>query len=366
MAGQFEITCSRGFPDWLASQQVSLGVTTYQGNRLLLLGLKPDGRLAVFQRVFERCMGLYAVSRPEEPPSQTLWMTSKCQVWRFENMLVPGQHFDGCDRSFAPQQVFYTGDVDAHDIAVESTGRVLFVSTLLSCVATLSERFSLQPVWRPPFVSKLAAEDRCHLNGLALEHGRMKYVTACAKADSFDGWRDHRDTGGCVLDVESGETILTGLSMPHSPRVYRDKLWVLNSGAGEFGYVDREVGRLECVAECSGYARGLAFVNGWALVGTSLPRHEPTFRGLPIEQKFSATGQTPRCGLQVISLETGDTAHWVRIEGDVQELYDVVVLPEVVRPRAAGIQNDEVHHNIWFQDETGEHRSWTAAPKSRP
>ncbi len=364
MATNFEITCSRGFPDWLAEQQVSLGVTTYQGNRLLLLGLKPDGQLSVFQRIFQRCMGLHVVEHAassDDRPAQTLWMTSQCQIWRFENMLAAGQLFDGCDRSFAPQQTFYSGDVDAHDIAVEASGRVLFISTLLSCVATVSDRYSLEPVWKPPFISKLAAEDRCHLNGMALEDGQLKYVTACAQTNSFDGWRDQRDSGGSVIDVASGEAVVTGLSMPHSPRVRDGRLWVLNSGHGQFGHVDRQAGRFEPVAECSGYARGLSFSGDWAIVGTSLPRHEPTFRGLPLEKKSG--GEGARCGLQIVSLSRGEVAHWVRIEGDIRELYDIVVLPDVKRPRAAGVLDDEVNHNIWFRDADGSHRSWTANPK---
>ncbi len=364
MTQNFEITCSRGFPGWLAEMQLSLGITTYQGNRLLLIGLKPDGQLSVFQRIFQRCMGLHVVVRSDEPPAQSLWMTSQCQVWRFENMLEPHQTLDGFDRSFAPQQVFYTGDIDAHDIAVEESGRVVFISTLLSCVATLSDRYSLEPVWRPPFVSKLAAEDRCHLNGLALEGGRLKYVTACSQSDTFDGWRDQRDSGGCVIDVDSGEAVISGLSMPHSPRVYQDRLWVLNSGHGEFGYVDRKTGTFECVADCSGYARGLTFVDNWALVGTSLPRHEPTFRNLPLEKKSADGGASSRCGLQIVNVDRGEVSHWLRIEGEIRELYDVVVLPNVHRPRAAGVLDDEVNHNIWFKDEEGRHRSWTAGMKT--
>ena len=151
--------------------------------------------------------------------------------------------------------------------------------------------------------------------------------------------------------------------MPHSPRIHRDRLWVLNSGHGELGFIDRDAGRYERVADCTGYARGLAFLDDWAVVGTSLPRHEPTFRGLPLEQKLADQGAAPRCGLQVVSLERGETLHWLRIEGDIQELYDVVLLPDVHRPRAAGIQDDEVNHNIWFVDDDGRHRSWAADKK---
>ena len=114
---------------------------------------------------------------------------------------------------------------------------MIFVNTLFGCLATFSPRASFQPLWRPPFLSALVPEDRCHLNGLAMRDGRPAYVTAVAASDVADGWRDRRRDGGCVIDVASGGIVASGLSMPHSPRWYRDRLWVLNSGTGEFGSV---------------------------------------------------------------------------------------------------------------------------------
>src|SRR5690606_29974768 len=124
---------------------------------------------------------------------------------------------------------------------------------LFGCLATTSETHSFVPLWKPPFASRLAAEDRCHLNGLALKDGRPKYVTAVSQSDVADGWRDQRTRGGCVVDVESNEIIATGLSMPHSPRWYRDRLWLLNSGTGFLGTLDTGSGRFEEVAFCPGY-----------------------------------------------------------------------------------------------------------------
>jgi uncharacterized protein (TIGR03032 family) len=207
-----EVLSSREFPAWLAEQRVSLGFTTYQTGKLFLLGLKPGAQLAVFERTFNRCMGLWA-------DGQTLWMNSLYQLWRFENILRPGNLHNGHDRLYVPKIGYTTGDLDVHDIAVEATGRVVFVNTRFGCLATLSERFSFTPLWHPPFLSKLAAEDRCHLNGLALVDGHARYVTAVSSSDVADGWRDRRHDGGVVLDVRANRVVASRLSMPHSPRV---------------------------------------------------------------------------------------------------------------------------------------------------
>src|SRR5258708_22119121 len=156
-------------------------------------------------------------------------MSTLYQLWRFENALRPGFQHQGCDRLYIPKVGYTTGDLDVHDIAVEASGRVLFVNTKFGCLATLSERDSFTPLWRPPFVSRLAAEDRCHLNGLALEDGRARYVTAVSPSDVVDGWRDRRGDGGCVGEVTTNRTVAAGLSMPHSPRFHQGQRWVLNS-----------------------------------------------------------------------------------------------------------------------------------------
>ncbi|QJX01283.1 TIGR03032 family protein [Frigoriglobus tundricola] len=329
------VTSSRHFPAWLAAERISLAVTTYQTGKLILIGLHPDGRLSVHERTFNRCMGLWG-------DGQSLWMSSQYQLWRFENVLMPGGRHDGYDRLYVPRVGHTTGDLDVHDIAVEAGGRVVFVNTRFGCLATLSPRDSFAPLWRPAFLSKLAAEDRCHLNGLALAAGRVRYVTAVGTSDAADGWRERRRDGGVVIDVTDNRVVVAGLSMPHSPRVYRDRLWLLNSGTGHFGSTDPVRGTFEPLTFCPGYLRGLAFSGDYAVTGLSRPRHDKTFSGLPLDDALSSRGCEARCGLQVIDLRSGDIAHWVRIEGLVSELYDVVVLPGVVRPMALGFKTDEI------------------------
>ncbi len=149
----FELIASRQFTAWLVEQRLSLAFTTYQTGKMFLIGLQPDGRLSVFERTFNRCLGLWG-------DGQTLWMSSLYELWRFENVLDAGQVANGYDRVYVPRVGYVTGDLDIHDVAVDADGGVVFVNTLFGCLATISDRHSFIPLWKPPFLSKLAAEDR--------------------------------------------------------------------------------------------------------------------------------------------------------------------------------------------------------------
>jgi uncharacterized protein (TIGR03032 family) len=329
------LSASRQFPEWLVEQGASLAFTTYQAGKLFLIGVRPDGRLSVFERTLARCMGLHA-------SGNSLYVASLFQVWRFDNTLDPGESYNEHDRLFVPRIGWITGDLDIHDIALDANARPIFANTLFSCLATISEEASFAPIWQPAFISRLAAEDRCHLNGLAMAEGRPVYVTAVARTDVADGWREHRTGGGVLIEVASSETVIGGLSMPHSPRVYRGQVYLTNAGTGEFGRIDLMAGKFEPIAFCPGFLRGLAFIDHFAVVSLSLPRESRTFQGLQLDENLTSRGAVPRCGLMVIDLKTGDAPHWLRIEGIVKELYDVAVLEGVRRPAAIGFKTDEI------------------------
>jgi uncharacterized protein (TIGR03032 family) len=339
-----QVLASRHFSAWLAEQNVSLALTTYQAGKLFLIGRQTSGRISVFERTFNRCMGLWT-------GGPTIWMTSLYQLWRLENGLKPGHLHDGHDALYIPRIGHTTGDVDLHDLAVERDGRVLFVATTFNCLGTLSQRYSFQPLWRPPFVSQTVPQDRCHLNGLALVDGRAAYVTAVSQSDVADGWRDQRSGGGCVVDVRADQVVATGLSMPHSPRWYRDRLWVLNSGTGYLGHIDFAQGRFVPMTFCPGYLRGLTFVGDYAVVGLSRPRHDGTFGGLALQDELQRQSAEPQCGVQVIDLQSGEVVHWLRLQGDVSELYDVGALPGVVRPMSLGFKSDEIRRLVAVDDD---------------
>ena len=342
---KFALIPSSNFIEWLAEAGASIAFTTYQAGKMFLLGRAADGRLSIFERTFPRSMGL-AVGRD----GSSLALATQYQIHRFDNVLGPGQSTsDGHDAVFAPHVSWVTGDVDAHDVGFGPEGRPLFVNTKFSCLATVSDAHSFKPIWQPSFISRLAPEDRCHLNGLAMADGEARYVTAVSRSDVSDGWRDRRAYGGVVIDVKNQDIVAEELSMPHSPRLYEDRLWVLNSGAGEFGYVDLKSGKFESIAFCPGYARGLAFVNRHAVIGLSLPR-DRGFAGLPLDMALGARDTDPRCGLVVIDLDKGEIVAWVRIEGLVRELYDVAILPGVTRPSLIGFKSDEIRFVISIEE----------------
>ncbi|GFE68967.1 TIGR03032 family protein [Chroococcus sp. FPU101] len=340
---KLEINTSRQFVPWLAEQNISLAFTTYQAGKVFFIGLQPNGQLSVFERTLDRCMGLYT-------EGNSLYISTLYQLWRFENTLETGQEYQDYDAFYVPQMSYVTGDLDIHDVTLVN-GELIFVNTLFSCLATVSPTHSFIPLWQPPFISKIAAEDRCHLNGLAIRDFKPRYVTAVSQSDLAEGWREQRQNGGCVIDVQSDEIIATGLSMPHSPRYYQEKLWLHNSGTGEFGYIDINSGEFNPIAFCPGYLRGLAFSSDFAIVGLSKPRGNKTFSGLLLNERLNQQNASARGGLFVIDLNRGDIVHSLTIDGIVHELYDVVVLPKIRRPMAIGFKSDEIRRVITI----GEH-----------
>ncbi len=339
---------SQNFNNWLAAQNCSLALTTYQAGRLFLIGRKPDGSVRAHERLIEQCQGLWT-------DGQSLWTSSRHTMWRFENDIPAGQQTQtGVDRLFVPREGRVTGRVDVHDIGMGELGQFggpegygpIFVCTAFNCLATTSDDASLRPLWRPPFISAMLAEDRCHLNGLAMDGDRAAYVSAVSRSDVADGWRERRRDGGVVLDVATGETVASGLSMPHSPRLYDGRLWVLNSGQGELSVIDPADGKVTSVAFCPGYARGLSFIGRYAVIGLSRPRNNQTFEGLPLEEHLEAKDAAPRSGLIIVDIDSGAIVEWLRFEHTINELYDVAILPGVQQPEAIGFQGSEIEQHI--------------------
>jgi uncharacterized protein (TIGR03032 family) len=331
-----EFFASRQFVAWLIEQNLSLAFSTYQSGKVFFLGHNEKHELSIFERTFERPMGLWS-------DGQVLLLSSLYQIFRFQNTLPEGQLNDDYDRLFVPQVSYITGDLDVHDIHFDAARQQpLFVNTLFSCLARTSSTHSFEPCWQPDFITDLMPEDRCHLNGLAIKDGVPTHVTAVAATDIADGWREHRKDGGIVIDTQTNDIVCEGLSMPHSPRWHNGRLWVANSGEGEFGYIDLEHGKFEPVVFCPGYLRGVTFHGDFAIIGLSKPRHNKTFQGLGLDAKLDKADVTARSGVYVVNLKDGSLPHWFHTEGIISELYDVVALPDVKRPSLIGFRTDQI------------------------
>lgn len=341
---KLDITCSPGIVRWLIRNKCSLAFTSYKTGKLFLIGVMKTGALSFHQRNFDKAMGLWT-----DPESLCLYLGTLYQFWRFESILREGQVANGTyDRCYVPRRSFVTGNVMAHDLAVDANGRIIFANTAYSCLAVTDPVHSFRPLWKPPFISELAVEDRCHLNGLAMEAGHPRYVTAVSRSDVQEGWRENRADGGLIMDVTTDTLLTEGLSMPHSPRLYRNDLYVLDAGRGHLCRVDRTTGALDPIAFCPGFLRGLAFHNNNAIVGLSLPR-DRSFAGLDLDAALTSRDAEPWCGLQIVDLQSGETVEWLRIKGDVEELYDVAVLPNVQCPMALDFVEEGIQQAISFE-----------------
>jgi uncharacterized protein (TIGR03032 family) len=339
-----ELLASEGLAAWLVDQQVSLVFGTPPA-KLWLLGVDDDGRLAVFDRSLDKVMGI-ASDRNER-----LWVATRYEVWRFENVLVPGTRTDlGHDRLFVPRLMSTVGNVNIHDVGVEADGRDLWVNTRFGCLASTSDTANFEPRWHPPFLDGPRPGDRCHLNGLAMVDGVASYVTCVSQSTEVDGWRAGRRDQGVVIDVTTDEVVARGLSMPHSPRWRDGRLWVANAGTGELGTIDLDRGVFEPVAFGPGFLRGLCFVGDYAVVGSSKPRRGDIYSGLALDDALEAHGMEPHLGFFVIDLRSGELVHWLLVEGPVRELFDVCALPGVRRPAAIGLVGGEVRSDLWFDD----------------
>jgi uncharacterized protein (TIGR03032 family) len=339
-----EKSCSRGLAGWLSGNRISLAITSYQTGRVYLVGSDTQGRVSFFERIFERAMGIVG-------NAQRIYLGGLYQLWRFENVLRPNetirQQFDKC---YVPRNAQTIGDLDIHELGIRKNGKVVFVNTKYSCLAELSQTHSFKAIWKPDFISKLAPEDRCHLNGLAMVDGEPKYVTAVCRSDAVDGWRDRRQDGGVVIDITTNEIVCEGLSMPHSPRWANGRLWLLNAGTGHLGWVDFATKKFVPLVFVPGFARGLSIVGNVAAIGLSKPRNQ-RFEGLQLDEELRKRDVDPWCGVQIVSLANGDVTNWIRFEGDITEIFDISFLPNVRNPMLVGLRTAEVRELITFESD---------------
>jgi uncharacterized protein (TIGR03032 family) len=334
-------TQSDSFVALLHQLGATLLVTTYQAQQLLTLRADGNG-ISMLVRTFDKPMGLAIDGR-------RLALGTRDRIWLFRDapdiaaqLDPPGRH-DAC---YLPRTCFITGDIAGHELAWAGD-ELWIVNTRFSCLCTPHPDYSFVPRWRPPFVTALTAEDRCHLNGLAMAAGERgvltpRYVTALGETDTREGWRADKARGGCLIDVMSGVVVTRGLSMPHSPRLHEGRLWLLESGTGRLLQLDPASGRRDVMADLPGYGRGLALTGPYAFIGLSKIRETSTFGGLPLAERRAEL----KCGVAVLDLRSGRIVAGLEFETAVEEIFDVQLLSGIRFPEIIGFQRDTVQHTF--------------------
>ncbi len=329
-------------PALFAQLQISLLVTTYQAGKVIVVRSE-GGTLNTHFLPFAKPMGLTA-------ERGRLTIGGARMVWEYRNVpavahkIAPAGRYDAC---YLPRRLHVTGDIDIHEMAYDAQGELWVVNTRFGCLCTLDAAHSFYPRWRPPFVSALAPEDRCHLNGLGMVQGRPRYVTALGETDMAGGWRANKASGGLLLDIEPNEILLRGLSMPHSPRWYQDRLWLLESGQGSLAVVDLHRRTWRTIAQLPGFTRGIDFVGPLAFIGLSQVRETAVFSGIPLVERLKER----TCGVWVVHLETGATVGFLRFEAGVQEIFAVQVLQGQRFPEMLEWHDERLAHSYVLPDE---------------
>jgi uncharacterized protein (TIGR03032 family) len=314
---------STSLPQLLLSLRCTIVMSTYQAGKLILISATDNEHLIQLPRTFGHAMAIGVGG-------------NKMAVASCDEVIVLANNPDLAkgypkqpgvyDGFFTPRATYYTGHIAVHGLAWGTEG-LWAVNTVFSCLSIIDENFSFHPMWKPPFITSLAPEDRCHLNGMALEHGRPLYATALGTGDARESWRTAIPSGGVLIHLLSNEIVLNDLSMPHSPRLHNGTLYMLLSATGEVIAVDPERGYFDVIQKINGFVRGLAVFGDHLFVGVSRLRKKSSTFG-----KLTLAAHALWSGMVVIHIPSGNIVGEVRFLSSVDEIFDIQILPGLRRP----------------------------------
>jgi len=320
----FSCSYSAQVPELLQRLNCTLAISTYQAGKLVFISALNESKIVQLPRTFDKPMGI-----AQDYEKDKLAIACKDEVIVFSNSKELAKHYprspNKYDSLYMPRLTYHTGTLDIHDLNFGQNNELYGVNTLFSSIIKLDDDYNFRPVWTPSFIDKMVAEDRCHLNGMAMLNGKPKYVTAFGQGNSFQSWRDTITTGGVIIDVDTNEIIVEGLAMPHTPRIFNGELYTLLSATGELIKVNREAGTYEVIVKLDGFVRGMDLHQDYLFIGLSkLRKNSSTFAKLNLEAN--------EAGIVVVHLPTGSVAGKITYQTSLDEIYDVHVLPNTVRP----------------------------------
>jgi uncharacterized protein (TIGR03032 family) len=319
----FSCTHSPDLPELLHALKCTIAISTYQAGKVIFVSAPDPSRLVQLPRNFEKPMGL-AINKKH------LAIATRDQVVVMTNAPQMAKNFPPqpgiYDSLFLPRAIYFTGETDIHDLIWDNE-KLWAVNTRFSCLATIDSSFSFRPSWKPPFIETITPTDQCHLNGVAFENNKPRYVTALGKTIQPEGWRAGKLTGGILFDIEKNSILSDGLPMPHSPRLFDERLFVLLSATGDLAEVDRANGKIITTKNFNGFVRGMDKIGDYVFIGLSkLRTTSSAFKDLPIASK------SVFAGIVALHLPTKSIVGHIKYENSVEEIYDVKILHDMIRP----------------------------------
>ena len=313
-------------PELLLKLNCSIAITTYQAGKLIFLSPRDENSLIQLPRTFEKPMGVTYDEKKDK-----LAVACKDEIIVFSNSKDLAAHYPKSpgtyDALYMPRVTYHTGQLDIHDLSFGADGSLYAVNTLFSCISKINEDYNFSPYWIPPFIDKIISEDRCHLNGMAMQAGIPKYATSFNQGNTFQSWRENITTTGVVFDIETNEVVAGNLPMPHTPRLFDNELYVLLSATGELVKMDLNSGKYDVIVRMDGFVRGMSLHRDYLFIGLSkLRKNSSTFGKLDFAEKANHSG------IMVIHLPTGSIAGKITYLTSLDEIYDVQILADKIRP----------------------------------
>ncbi len=319
---KFNISYSEEVAQIINNLNINLVLSTYQAGKVIFIAATSDTKLSQTPVNFKKPMGIAS-------GKNILGIASIDRVEVFTNhpglaKTYPGRP-DHFDTMFFPRTTYHTGMLDLHDLHWTPKG-LIAVNTRYSCICRFDYRYNFTPIWHPNFISKLIPEDRCHLNGLAMQSGIPKYVTALGKGNEKESWRNGIERNGVLIDIDSNEILLEDLCMPHSPRIHNGSIYLLESGNGNLVRYNLMTRKKEFVCYLSGFSRGLAIKENYAFIGMSKIREESkTAKVLPVSKLAQESG------IVVVDLQTNSIVGTIKYEGGIEEIYDLQIIQNTAK-----------------------------------
>ncbi len=334
----FSVSYDSALPELLEYLNISLILTSYQADRLITVRSR-NQELDTHFMACPRPMGLTV-----DEHRLTLGIWAQILDFRRDDSVCEKVDENGwVDACYLPRASHVSGMINIHDIAWGDEG-LWAVNSTFSCLCTIDSNYSFVPRWQPAWISELVPEDRCHLNGMAMREGRPRYVTTFNQEDVRSAWRKNREGRGTLIDIDTDEVLLEGLMMPHSPRYYRGKIYVCESGYGVIWCIDPISGERALFAKLQGFTRGISIKGSLMFVGLSRVRSSEANLSPPLAEEFDETYS----GVWVIDIDSGEVVTYLCFDGTVNQVYDVGIVPDARFPQVLEWQDSQIESFFHF------------------